>query len=205
MRVIPVPCRVRHRLMSRSKASSADSLPHFCHRNLVPQSDNYEYLIIDEKVSLTSQRRDPGGSLTAVRVPQTQTTAVVDPFDPAKLQAAAEKEGVKLGQYLLTTHGHHDHAGGNEETVKLCVAVCTSNQTALVPTPGSSVVPLIHPKLCSYPNIKVYAGGEKVSAVTDVVRRRFRSGPRCVPSDSWTSTLPRSSSMATSSRSESSM
>ncbi|GAA6002453.1 hypothetical protein JCM10207_001130 [Rhodosporidiobolus poonsookiae] len=90
MKIIPVPCR----------------------------SDNYEYLLIDEK---------------------TQTTAVVDPYDPPKLQAAAEKEGVKLGQYLLTTHGHHDHAGGNEKVVEL------------------------------YPGIKVYAGGENVSAATDVV------------------------------------
>ncbi|BGP39840.1 Cytoplasmic glyoxalase II [Rhodotorula kratochvilovae] len=83
------------------------------------RSDNYEYLIIDET---------------------TQTTAVVDPFDPPKLQAAAAKEGVKLGQYLLTTHGHHDHAGGNDKTVE------------------------------AYPGIKVYAGGENVSAVTDVLK-----------------------------------
>ncbi|GAA6049603.1 hypothetical protein JCM3770_005030 [Rhodotorula araucariae] len=83
------------------------------------RSDNYEYLIIDE---------------------QTKTTAVVDPFDPPKLQAAAENEGVKLGQYLLTTHGHHDHAGGNDKTVQ------------------------------AYPTIKVYAGGENVSAVTDVLK-----------------------------------
>ncbi|GAA6027341.1 hypothetical protein JCM8097_002609 [Rhodosporidiobolus ruineniae] len=82
------------------------------------RSDNYEYLIIDEA---------------------TQTTAVVDPYDPPKLQKAAEKEGVQLGQYLLTTHGHHDHAGGNEKTKEL------------------------------YPNIKVYAGGSNVSAATDVL------------------------------------
>ncbi|BGP16029.1 hypothetical protein JCM10213_004809 [Rhodosporidiobolus nylandii] len=83
------------------------------------RSDNYEYLLIDEA---------------------TQTTAVVDPYDPPKLQQAAEKAGVKLGQYLLTTHGHHDHAGGNEKTKEL------------------------------YPDIKVYAGGSKVSAVTDVLQ-----------------------------------
>ncbi|GAA5901491.1 hypothetical protein JCM6882_006295 [Rhodosporidiobolus microsporus] len=82
------------------------------------RSDNYEYLLIDEA---------------------SKTTAVVDPFDPPKLQAAAEKAGVQLGQYLLTTHGHHDHAGGNEKTKEL------------------------------YPQIKVYAGGENVSAVTDVL------------------------------------
>ncbi|GAA5983188.1 hypothetical protein JCM11641_006840 [Rhodosporidiobolus odoratus] len=99
MKIVPVPCR----------------------------SDNYEYLLIDEK---------------------TQITAVVDPYDPPKLQAAAEKEGVKLGQYLLTTHGHHDHAGGNEKTVQL------------------------------YPGIKVYAGGAEVSAVTEVVKDgdRFKIG-----------------------------
>ncbi|GAA5857527.1 hypothetical protein JCM8547_009322 [Rhodosporidiobolus lusitaniae] len=82
------------------------------------RDDNYEYLIIDEK---------------------TQTTAVVDPYDPPKLQAAAKKHGVKLGQYLLTTHGHHDHAGGNEKTKEL------------------------------YPDMKVYSGDKGVSATTDVV------------------------------------
>ncbi|TNY19383.1 beta-lactamase-like protein [Rhodotorula diobovata] len=99
MRVIPVPCR----------------------------SDNYEYIIVDEK---------------------TGTTAVVDPYDPPKLQAAAEKEGIKLGQYLLTTHGHHDHAGGNDKTAE------------------------------AYPGIKVYAGGEGVPAVTDVLKHgdKFKVG-----------------------------
>jgi glyoxylase-like metal-dependent hydrolase (beta-lactamase superfamily II) len=86
---------------------------------LSPQSDNYEYIIVDE---------------------QTGTTAVVDPYDPAKLQAAAQKEGVKLGDFVLTTHGHHDHAGGNSKTVDL------------------------------FPGIKVYAGAQSVQAATDVVR-----------------------------------
>ncbi|GAA5861800.1 hypothetical protein JCM3774_001306 [Rhodotorula dairenensis] len=83
------------------------------------RSDNYMYLIIDEA---------------------TKTTAMVDPYDPPKIQAAAEKEGVKLGECLLTTHSHHDHAGGNEKCVQ------------------------------QYPGIKVYGGGDKVAALTDLIK-----------------------------------
>ena len=75
------------------------------------QDDNYEYLIIDESVRPLpfSQlwedyaERDPGA--------QTNKTAIVDPYTPSKLEDAAKKENVKIGEFLLTTHGHHDHAG----------------------------------------------------------------------------------------------
>ncbi|GAA5904085.1 hypothetical protein JCM8208_003441 [Rhodotorula glutinis] len=91
------------------------------------RSDNYEYILVDEA---------------------TGTTAVVDPYDPPKLQAAADKEGIKLGQYLLTTHGHHDHAGGNDKTAEL------------------------------FPGIKVYAGAESVPAANNVVKHgdKFKVG-----------------------------
>ena len=39
---------------------------------------------------------------------KTGKTAVVDPYDPKKLDEAASKEGLKLADYLLTTHSHHD-------------------------------------------------------------------------------------------------
>jgi len=42
---------------------------------------------------------------------QTNKTAIVDPYTPSKLEDAAKKENVKIGEFLLTTHGHHDHAG----------------------------------------------------------------------------------------------
>ncbi|KAK9898727.1 Metallo-hydrolase/oxidoreductase [Cystobasidium minutum MCA 4210] len=61
------------------------------------RSDNYAYLLIDEA---------------------TKIAAAVDPYDVKKVIAAAEKEGVKLGEHLITTHHHHDHAGGNEEFKK---------------------------------------------------------------------------------------
>lgn len=101
------------------------------------------------------------GFLSHLRLPQTKTTAVVDPYDPPKLQAAAEKEGVQLGQFLLTTHGHHDHAGGNEKTTQLCVPSFIGGDCGMLTTCGF---------VYSYPNIKVYAGGQNVSAVTEVVR-----------------------------------
>lgn len=63
-------------------------------------SDNYAYLLIDDA---------------------TKYTAVVDPYDVAKVEAALEREGVPIGRVnvILTTHHHNDHAGGNKEFVSL--------------------------------------------------------------------------------------
>lgn len=52
-------------------------------------SDNYMYLLIDEK---------------------SKTCAAVDPVEPKKLVEAVAEEGVKLTT-VLTTHHHWDHAG----------------------------------------------------------------------------------------------
>lgn len=35
---------------------------------------------------------------------QTKKSAVFDPYDVKKLNAAADKEGIKIGEYLLTTY-----------------------------------------------------------------------------------------------------
>ena len=59
------------------------------------RSDNYAYLLIDE----TSNK-----------------SAVIDPYDVSKVEAAAAKEGVSL-EAIITTHHHDDHAGGNAEFV----------------------------------------------------------------------------------------
>jgi hydroxyacylglutathione hydrolase len=48
----------------------------------------------------------------------TQEAAIVDPVEPKKVLSAVKEEGVKLTS-VLTTHHHWDHAGGNEELVKL--------------------------------------------------------------------------------------
>ncbi|KAL9957554.1 hypothetical protein ACROYT_G039196 [Oculina patagonica] len=60
-------------------------------------SDNYMYLVVDEK---------------------TQEAAIVDPVEPKKVVEAVKNEGVKLTT-VLTTHHHWDHAGGNEELAQL--------------------------------------------------------------------------------------
>jgi len=60
-------------------------------------SDNYMYLIVD-------------GS--------TKKAAVVDPADAGVAAAAAQAAGAEIA-YVLTTHHHFDHAGGNAEMCKL--------------------------------------------------------------------------------------
>jgi len=60
------------------------------------RSDNYAYLVVDES---------------------TKEAAVVDPFDMEAVDAAANREGVKIIANL-TTHHHKDHSGGNKEFAK---------------------------------------------------------------------------------------
>jgi len=65
---------------------------------LVPAlEDNYMYLLIDET---------------------TGECAAVDPVEPKKILAAVADAKVKLTS-VLTTHHHWDHAGGNDELIKL--------------------------------------------------------------------------------------
>jgi len=54
-------------------------------------SDNYMYLVVDES---------------------TKKAFVVDPVEPNKLIETAKKENATI-THALTTHHHHDHAGGN--------------------------------------------------------------------------------------------
>jgi len=56
------------------------------------REDNYAYLLIDEA---------------------SKTAAAVDPYDVTKVAAAAEANGVRIVAGI-TTHHHHDHAGGNQ-------------------------------------------------------------------------------------------
>lgn len=59
--------------------------------------DNYAYLIIDEA---------------------TKEAAVVDPVEPHSIVRVAQANGVDL-KFVLTTHHHWDHAGGNEKLKQL--------------------------------------------------------------------------------------
>ncbi|XP_068243143.1 hydroxyacylglutathione hydrolase, mitochondrial isoform X1 [Palaemon carinicauda] len=60
-------------------------------------SDNYMYLLMDEK---------------------TKEAAIVDPVEPKTVLAAVEETGANLTT-VLTTHHHWDHAGGNKQLVSL--------------------------------------------------------------------------------------
>eukprot|EP00252_Welwitschia_mirabilis_P021926 TRINITY_DN5777_c0_g1_i1.p1 TRINITY_DN5777_c0_g1~~TRINITY_DN5777_c0_g1_i1.p1 ORF type:complete len:259 (+),score=68.85 TRINITY_DN5777_c0_g1_i1:187-963(+) len=59
--------------------------------------DNYAYLIMEER---------------------TKKAAAVDPVEPNKVLNAAKLNGADI-KFVLTTHHHWDHAGGNEEMQKL--------------------------------------------------------------------------------------
>jgi hydroxyacylglutathione hydrolase len=59
--------------------------------------DNYCYLVVDRT---------------------TREAVVIDPSEPAPVQAALQREGLRLTQ-ILNTHHHHDHVGGNNELAKV--------------------------------------------------------------------------------------
>lgn len=76
--------------------------------------DNYMYLIVDK---------------------ETKEAAIVDPVEPKTVLKAVDEHGVKLTT-ILTTHHHWDHAGGNEDLVKL------------------------------HPGLEVYGGDDRITALT---------------------------------------
>lgn len=79
--------------------------------------DNYMYLIVDKA---------------------TKEAAVVDPVEPKSVLEEVKKSGLNLTT-VLTTHHHWDHAGGNDELVKL------------------------------HPGLKVYGGDIRIGALTDKI------------------------------------
>ena len=65
---------------------------------IVPQlSDNFGYLLVDKA---------------------TRQAAAVDPVEPKKVLQAAQEHKLDI-KFVLTTHSHWDHAGGNEEFKRL--------------------------------------------------------------------------------------
>ncbi|XP_072931769.1 hydroxyacylglutathione hydrolase, mitochondrial [Epargyreus clarus] len=84
--------------------------------------DNYMYLIVDKA---------------------TQEAAIVDPVEPKTVLKAIEEHGVNLTT-VLTTHHHWDHAGGNEDLVKL------------------------------RPGLKVYGGDDRIGALTKKVEHNTK-------------------------------
>ncbi|CAH2036903.1 unnamed protein product, partial [Iphiclides podalirius] len=80
--------------------------------------DNYMYLIVDKA---------------------TKEAAIVDPVEPNTVIKAVQENGVKLTT-VLTTHHHWDHAGGNENLVKM------------------------------HPGLKVYGGDDRIVALTKKVQ-----------------------------------
>lgn len=61
-------------------------------------NDNYSYLIVDHA---------------------TRETAAIDPADPYTIREVTKRLSLRLTA-ILTTHKHHDHAGGNFELQKAC-------------------------------------------------------------------------------------
>ncbi|XP_047995098.1 hydroxyacylglutathione hydrolase, mitochondrial isoform X2 [Leguminivora glycinivorella] len=84
--------------------------------------DNYMYLIIDNA---------------------TREAAIVDPVDPNSVLMAVKEHNVNLTS-VLTTHHHWDHAGGNENLVKMI------------------------------PNLTVYGGDDRIGALTNKVQHQSK-------------------------------
>lgn len=102
MKVIPVPCRSDNYMYVPSLRfpllqTDRDPLPHLTILLLLLLSSSLRSLNTDRYI-LTDEA--------------TGATAVVDPYDPKKLEAAAVKEGISLDKAtLLLTHHHEDHSG----------------------------------------------------------------------------------------------
>ncbi|XP_041367358.1 hydroxyacylglutathione hydrolase, mitochondrial-like isoform X2 [Gigantopelta aegis] len=90
---LPASQAIRHAHSSELRVSVRDMRV-----RLIPAlEDNYMYLLIDDN---------------------TKQCAAVDPVEPKKILSAVKEEGVSLAA-VMTTHHHWDHAGGNEDLVKL--------------------------------------------------------------------------------------
>ncbi|KDR81451.1 hypothetical protein GALMADRAFT_239382 [Galerina marginata CBS 339.88] len=84
------------------------------------REDNYAYLLIDESTN--------------------KAAAAVDPYDVAKVAAAAQTHGVEIVAGI-TTHHHFDHSGGNKV-----------------------------PFASKYPKATIYGGSDKIPALTNLVK-----------------------------------
>ncbi|XP_061713115.1 hydroxyacylglutathione hydrolase, mitochondrial [Cydia pomonella] len=84
--------------------------------------DNYMYLIIDKA---------------------TREAAIVDPVEPNSVVLAVQEHNATLTT-VLTTHHHWDHAGGNENLVKMV------------------------------PNLQVYGGDDRIGALTNKVQHQSK-------------------------------
>ena len=85
-------------------------------------NDNYCYLLVDHA---------------------TREAAAIDPADPYRVRDVAKRLNLKLVA-VLTTHKHHDHAGGNYELQKSCGVALTIYGHAKDSIPGVRAVYSIH-------------------------------------------------------------
>jgi hydroxyacylglutathione hydrolase len=76
-------------------------------------TDNYGYLLIDHR---------------------TGQTAVIDPSEADPILRVLERRNLKLN-YILNTHHHHDHVGGNLELKKAtgCAIICSHTDKPRIP------------------------------------------------------------------------
>lgn len=102
MKIVPVPCRSDNYMSVLSPPLYAPDSP----LTIIYSPTALPLL------PLLSSPRTRSASRYILTDEATGATAVVDPYDPAKLQAAAAKEGISLDNAaLLLTHHHEDHSG----------------------------------------------------------------------------------------------
>jgi hydroxyacylglutathione hydrolase len=90
---------IHKRLMSSNSTVNTKTFPIFDYSTFTVQpvallEDNYSYLLVEKS---------------------TNSAALVDPAEPAKILSALKQRPELKVELILTTHKHWDHSGGNEE------------------------------------------------------------------------------------------
>ena len=102
-----------------------DDIPSIYSRNLQPGDEKSDFISGFRQSSMVTIDICPAlrdNYMYLISDPTTKVAAVVDPVEPQKLISKAAERGVDI-KYILTTHSHWDHAGGNNKMTTLVPSV----------------------------------------------------------------------------------
>lgn len=107
-----------------------------------------------------------GAGNIAVSLGDDGVLMVDDQFAPLaeKIQAAIDDIGGDAPRFLMNTHWHGDHSGGNEEFSDKAIIIAQDNVRVRLSDPSSGRVPESFPVITFEDSISVHFNGEEVSA-----------------------------------------